>query len=99
MFGAIGIILSASKPTSALAEELYPWCIQSDTLHCDYMTREQCEEAVDYHGFCVPLTDRDDLVRSLARNAYQVGNSIRRQCQNDVVPSSEQGFIVGVTKA
>jgi hypothetical protein len=60
MFGAIGIILSASKPTSALAEELYPWCIQSDTLHCYYMTREQCEEAVDYHGFCVanPETPR-----------------------------------------
>ena len=53
MFGAIGIILAASKPTSALAEELYPWCIQSDTLHCYYMTREQCEEAVDYRGFCV----------------------------------------------
>jgi hypothetical protein len=46
-----------------------------------------------------PLTDRDGLDRALARNAYQVGNSIRRQCQNDVVPSSEQGFIVGVTKA
>jgi hypothetical protein len=22
-------------------------------LQCYYMTREQCEEAVDYHGFCV----------------------------------------------
>jgi hypothetical protein len=22
-------------------------------LQCWYMTREQCEQAVDYHGFCV----------------------------------------------
>jgi hypothetical protein len=64
MFGAIGIILSASKPTSALAEELYPWCIQSDTLHCDYMTREQCEEAVDYHGFCVANPETPPPARS-----------------------------------
>ena len=64
MSGAIGIILSASKPTSALAEELYPWCTESDTLHCYYMTREQCEEAVDYHGFCVVNPETPPSARS-----------------------------------
>ena len=31
----------------------YPWCIQGGTYRCWYMTREQCEQAVDYRGFCV----------------------------------------------
>jgi len=33
--------------------ETYPWCIQGETWECYYMTREQCELTVDYHGFCV----------------------------------------------
>ena len=39
------------------AEESYSWCAQGSLLHCYYMTREQCEQTVDYHGFCVPNPD------------------------------------------
>ena len=49
-FGILGL---AGQSTSVTAEESYPWCTQGETLQCYYMTREQCEEAVDYHGFCV----------------------------------------------
>jgi hypothetical protein len=52
-FGIFGVALVAGQPTSLTAEVSYPWCTQGDTLQCYYMTREQCEEAVDYHGFCV----------------------------------------------
>src|SRR5215831_2224965 len=41
------------QPTSVIAEVSYPWCTQGGTLRCYYMTREQCEQTVDYHGFCV----------------------------------------------
>ena len=36
---------------------VYPWCTQGSLLHCYYMTREQCEQTVDYHGFCVRNPD------------------------------------------
>jgi hypothetical protein len=50
----LGLAFAAGQPTSATAEQSYPWCAQGDNiLHCYYMTREQCEAAVDYHGFCV----------------------------------------------
>jgi hypothetical protein len=51
--GILGVAEVAGQPTSVTAEQSYPWCAQGDTLQCYYMTREQCEEAVDYHGFCV----------------------------------------------
>jgi hypothetical protein len=35
----------------------YPWCTQGEELHCYYSTRQQCEEEVDYHGFCVNNPD------------------------------------------
>jgi hypothetical protein len=52
-FGVLAVALVAGQPTSATAQS-YPWCAQGDNiLHCYYMTREQCEAAVNYHGFCV----------------------------------------------
>jgi hypothetical protein len=42
-----------SFPMRAIAEDSYPWCTEGETIQCYYMTREQCEEAVDYHGFCI----------------------------------------------
>jgi hypothetical protein len=50
----LAIAFVAAQPTSVTAEQSYPWCAQGDnTLHCYYVTREQCQQAVDYHGFCV----------------------------------------------
>ena len=37
--------------------QTYPWCTQGENLQCYYMNREQCEETVDYHGFCVANPD------------------------------------------
>ena len=51
-FGILSVAVVAEQPTSVTAEE-YPRCSQGSILRCYYMTREQCEEAVDYHGFCV----------------------------------------------
>jgi hypothetical protein len=52
--GILGLAFVGGQPTSATAEQPYPWCAQGDnTLQCYYMTREQCEEAVNHHGFCV----------------------------------------------
>ena len=42
--------------TNAKADE-YPWCVQGSALHCYYSNRAQCEEAVDFHGFCVSNPD------------------------------------------
>jgi hypothetical protein len=50
--GILAVVVIACQPTSVPAQE-YPWCAQGSILRCYYMTREQCEEAVDYHGFCV----------------------------------------------
>ena len=58
---ALSLCLAAAAvglPTAASAnEQSYPWCTQGDTLHCYYMNRAQCEETVDYHGFCVANPD------------------------------------------
>jgi hypothetical protein len=51
-FGNLAIVIVAGYPKSVTAEE-YPWCTQGETLQCWYMTRDQCGQAVDYHGFCV----------------------------------------------
>ena len=59
--GILGIAVVASQPTLATAEQSYPWCAQWDTLQCYYMTRQQCEEAVDYHGFCVANSNAPTL--------------------------------------
>lgn len=51
-------ILSAFKVGGLTARaETYPWCTQGDALHCYYMNHQQCEESVDYHGFCVTNPD------------------------------------------
>ena len=50
--------LGAGRAGAADGDEReYPWCIQEDTIRCYYMTREQCKETVDYHGFCIPNPD------------------------------------------
>jgi len=52
-FGVLAVVLVAGQSTSVTAQS-YPWCAQGDnTLQCYYMTREQCEEAVNHQGFCV----------------------------------------------
>jgi hypothetical protein len=51
--GIIVAALAAGQSMPATAEESYPWCVQDDHLSCYYMTREQCEQTVNYHGFCV----------------------------------------------
>ena len=51
LFGG-AIALGTAAPAAAESPS-YPWCVQGSTYRCWYMTREQCEEAVDYHGFCV----------------------------------------------
>ena len=52
-FGVLAVALVAGQPTSVTAQS-YPWCAQGDNiLHCYYATREQCEAAVNNHGFCV----------------------------------------------
>lgn len=57
----LGVVLAAlaAGPASAADGDAidYPWCTQGSAIHCYYMNRDQCEEAVDYHGFCVPNPD------------------------------------------
>jgi hypothetical protein len=54
MSGLIGVVAALGTAAPAAAESpSYPWCTQGSIYRCWYMTREQCEEAVDYHGFCV----------------------------------------------
>jgi Protein of unknown function (DUF3551) len=48
--GILSVALMTSQPAPAATS--YPWCVSGEELHCYYVTREQCEEAVDYHGFC-----------------------------------------------
>jgi hypothetical protein len=43
--------------TMTAEAQTYPWCTQRENLQCYYMNRGQCEETVDYHGFCVPNPD------------------------------------------
>ena len=54
--GAAVFIGEQVKPAAA-QEVSYPWCSQGSALHCYYMNRQQCEETVDYHGFCVANPD------------------------------------------
>jgi hypothetical protein len=51
--GIFAAALGAGYPKAAMAQEiLYPWCAIGEEVHCYYATRQQCEEAADYHGFC-----------------------------------------------
>lgn len=57
-FGIFAAALGAGQSTPAAAQAVsYPWCTQGEVLHCYYSTRQQCEEEVDYHGFCVTNPD------------------------------------------
>jgi len=64
---AFGVALGVGLPSPAAAQEApYPWCTQGSAIHCYYMSLQQCEETVDYHGFCIPNPDyrpRDDHAR------------------------------------
>ena len=52
------VMLGAVHSSAAAGNEIaYPWCVQGGMLHCYDMNREQCEETVDYHGFCVTNPD------------------------------------------
>jgi hypothetical protein len=51
LFGG-AIALGAAAPAAA-DEPSYPWCVQGSIYRCWYTSRAQCEEAVNYHGFCV----------------------------------------------
>ena len=70
--GILGLAFVAGQPTSATAQS-YPWCAQGDNiLHCYYVTREQCEAAVNNHGFCtanssVPTPNNEAPQRPLRR--------------------------------
>jgi len=53
-FVVLGVGMSLSTAAPAFSESpSYPWRAQGSIIRCWYMTREQCEEAVNYHGFCV----------------------------------------------
>jgi hypothetical protein len=70
------------QPTSVIAEVSYPWCTQGETLQCYYMTREQCEQTVDYHGFCVANP-------AAPRTTHPCSDLIRRQDTADVRNENE----------
>jgi hypothetical protein len=52
--GGAGLIGAHPAAAQALS---YPWCSQGEEIQCYYSTRQQCEEAVDYHGFCITNPD------------------------------------------
>ena len=58
VLGILGTALAAGQPTPLTAQTLpYPWCSVGESVHCDFDTLAQCEETVDYHGFCVRNPD------------------------------------------
>ena len=51
--GIFAAALTTGQPTRSAAQTPpYPWCSVGESVHCYYMTLQQCEETVDYHGFC-----------------------------------------------
>jgi hypothetical protein len=71
-FGILGLAFVAGQPTSVTAEQSYPWCAQGDSiLHCYYTTREQCEAAVNNHGFCVANSNVPTLNNEAPRPRLQ----------------------------
>jgi hypothetical protein len=55
--GGAALVGEQTTPAAAQEDVSYPWCTQGSALHCYYMNRQQCEETVDYHGFCVTNPD------------------------------------------
>ena len=57
-FGAALIAGQVTAVTPAVAQDVScAWCTEGSALHCYYMSRQQCEETVDYHGLCVTNPD------------------------------------------
>jgi hypothetical protein len=57
-FGICGAVLGIGSPSPAQAQAIsYPWCTVGEDVLCYYDTQQQCEEEVDYHGFCEPNPD------------------------------------------
>ncbi len=60
--GAGGLV-----PAPAMAQTpAFPWCTQGSAIHCYYTSLQQCQETVDYHGFCIRNPDyqgQDDRAR------------------------------------
>jgi hypothetical protein len=50
--GIFGMTFAAGQPATAQTTRAYSWCTVAEEVHCYYTTRQQCEETVDYHGFC-----------------------------------------------
>src|SRR6202051_4997884 len=74
-FGIFGAALVAGASTLGAAGESYPWCVQGEVLHCYYMTRDQCEMTVDYHGFCVANPDASSRSNEAPRRFPQAAMS------------------------
>jgi hypothetical protein len=71
-FAILGLAFVAGQPTPVTAEQSYPWCAQGDSiLHCYYMTREQCEAAVNNDGFCVTNSNVPTLNNEAPRPRLQ----------------------------
>ena len=67
----LAFALTAALPAPASADaQSYPWCTSDEEVHCYYATREQCEEAVDYHGFCVTNPDYQAATGAAPRRAH-----------------------------
>jgi hypothetical protein len=49
-----GVVLWAAQPAAAVAKDdlPYPWCALKGDPECTFMTFQQCEESVDWHGVC-----------------------------------------------
>jgi hypothetical protein len=62
-----GLIVSLPAPAQAKS---YPWCARYENLQCYYITREQCEETVDYHGFCEMNPDYQASNSAAPRRAH-----------------------------
>jgi hypothetical protein len=68
--GLFGIAL-AGQPAAAQTTAAYPWCTVGEEVHCYYMTRQQCEETVDYHGFCEQNPDMPAQKNTGMKRTYQ----------------------------
>jgi hypothetical protein len=67
--GILAFALIAALPAPASAQS-YPWCTSDEEVHCYYATQQQCEEAVDYHGFCVMNPDYQASNSATPRRAH-----------------------------
>jgi hypothetical protein len=69
--GILSVALIASLPAPAVAQAVsYPWCTSDEELHCYYATQQQCEETVDYHGFCEMNPDYQASNSAAPRRAH-----------------------------